>query len=106
MDLRSKVSSPLLAQSGHLDRACDRLRMYLYVRQICEGLGCWLTAQHATLKHSLLSLRLSPSCATRHRSNGRDTAEGMCRSCPRTEAQEADLWAALLGQIRLNDIAG
>jgi hypothetical protein len=49
MDLRSKVSSPLLAQSGHLDRACDRLRMYLYVRQICEGLGCWLTAQHAIL---------------------------------------------------------
>jgi len=30
----------------------------------------------------------------------------MCRSCPRTEAQEADLWAAPLGQIRLNDIAG
>jgi hypothetical protein len=66
----------------------------------------WLTAQHATLKHSLLSLRLSPSCATRHRSNGRDTAEGMCRSCPRTEAQEADLLVAPLGQIRLNDIAG
>ena len=66
----------------------------------------WLTAQHATLKHSLLSLRLSPSCATRHRSNGRDTAEGMCRSCPRTEAQEADLLVAPLGQIRLSDIAG
>ena len=30
----------------------------------------------------------------------------MCRSCPRTEAQEADLLAAPLGQIRLNDIAG
>jgi hypothetical protein len=45
MDLRSKVSSPLLAQSGHLDRACDRLRMYLYVRQICEGLECWPSLQ-------------------------------------------------------------
>ena len=31
-------------------------------------------------------------------------AEGKFRCCPRTEPQQADLWAAFLGQIRLAGI--
>ena len=65
-----------------------------------------LTPRHATQQRWLRSLRLSPNCATRRRSNGSDTAAGRCRSCPRTEPQGADLLAASLGQIHLSDIVG